>query len=289
MTKKFAFIKWEGMFEGELPLSKQLKPNELLVLQILALTQGAGGYSDITQKQMLECLPIGSNKTLQTAIDGLVAFRLPSGEPIIEKSKKKGMNGREQNVYKLLPNPLWGVYGEKPMEDDESCVNSTVDSNQSTVNSTHTKEEKITKEKELNNTEECSMRELKNKDIITVFCDTYQKVNQTEYQRNFKMDNKFTTIFLKSIDADFKNNEIKRIVEIVVENYGKWSTNTAKYPLTIRTLTYDWIVEKAKVEMKKEKESLSQVVEQSVEATKVTQKSVSSIMDRIKKKQGGSN
>jgi hypothetical protein len=287
MSKKLALTKWEGMFEEDVPMSKQLKPNEFLVLHVIAMTQGAGGYSDITQKQMLESLPIGSNKTLQTAIDGLVEFRY-KGKPVIEKTKKKGVNGKEQNVYRLLPNPLFAVYGERPMEKKEESlsVNSTLHNEPLSVNITHTKEQKITKEKELKNIkeEQDMTREMSPKEVVTLFVEAMKETNR-EYKVVWGRDMKLAKSFLSTVE-DLKNNEKKEVIKHVVENYEKWSTNSAKYPLQISTLKIEWIQSKARDLMKEEKNKVSQIENQSVVAEERQDKAIQSIMSRIKKKGG---
>lgn len=98
------------------------------------------------------------------------------------------------------------------------------------------------------------------------------------------MDNKFTTQFKKTV-SDLKNNEIKRLVEIIVENYESWSSNTAKYPLTIRTLSLEWVQSKARTILEQEKDSESQMVKQTVEGTKRNEQTLSSLMARFGKKE----
>jgi hypothetical protein len=290
VTKKMSLTKWEGMFteSDELPISKQLRPNEFLVLSAIAMTQGAGGYSDITIKQLTQCLPIGSNKTVQTAIDGLLEFRY-QGKPILEKHKKPSrVNGKEQNVYKLLPNPLFAVYGERPMEKEDTTlsVNSTHNNEGLSVNATHTKEEKITKEKELKITKEESnmTREMSPKEVVTLFVDKV-KENNGDYKVVWGRDMKLAKSFLKTVE-DLNNNDKKRVIEEIVKNYETWSSNSSKYPLQVSTLKIEWIQTKARDEIKKEKEGLSQIAEQTVEANKRQTKAIDSIMSRIKKKGG---
>lgn len=307
LSKKITMTKWEGMFGEEIPISKLLKPNEFLVLHIIALTQGFGGFSDITQKQMLDSLPIKSNKTLQSAIDGLVEFRY-NGEPIILKTKKRGSNGKEQNVYQLLPNPLFAVYGEKPLSltveythNKEPLnvnsthslkslsVNATGHNELLSVNATHTnvlKDSNVLKNlKECENKEEKDMsREMTSKEVISEF-EEAMKTGMKKYKVVWGRDMKMAKAFLESVE-DLKNFEKKRLIEIIVNNYEKWSSNSAKYPLQLSTLKIEWIQLKAREELKLELTSKSQIEEQNVEATKRTNVGVSSIMARIKERGG---
>ncbi|UKL30019.1 helix-turn-helix domain-containing protein [Bacillus phage PK2] len=268
------------------PMSKQLKPNELLVLMAIAMTQDHTGTSDITIKQILQCVPIGSNKTVQTALEGLLEFRY-EGNPILIKGKKTGVNGKEQNTYTLLENPLFAVYGEETLS-----VNSTLHDDSLSVNITHTKENKDSKEiiKEL---EDSSMREkMTKKEIVSYFKELLKDKGvdkRIHYPMVYKkMDNQNIVGMLHEL----KNNEIKRTLEVIVEEYGqgKIKSNMIQYPLDVNVLTRKWVVEKGiqimRAEKNSEKEQRSQMEKQSVEATERQDKAIQSIMSRIKKKGG---
>ena len=114
-TKKFSFMKWEGMYEigeGEtVPMSKKLKPNQFIVLSAIAMFQGVGGVCDTTQQQFSEHVPY-SRESIGKTLESLLEFTY-EGKPVIERFKTVGKNGREQYVHKLLPNKLFGVYGEE--------------------------------------------------------------------------------------------------------------------------------------------------------------------------------
>jgi hypothetical protein len=292
LTRRFVKTKWEGMFseEDKASMSKQLKPNEFLVLMSIAMTQDHNGYSDITIKQIMGCVPIGSNKTVNVAIEGLLEFRY-EGKPVIEKHKKVGFKGKEQNVYKLLPNPLFAVYGEETLSVNNThneiplSVNSTLHDQSLSVNSTHTKETSITKEKDIKRIgEDESMKNEKmtNKEIVSHFKGLLEEKGITKkpnYPRLMKQ--------MKTIEPLFKNlinNEIKKVLVIVVENYESWSS--PQYPLEVGVVARKWVIERAIKELDKEKQEESQIQEQTVEATKRQSKAIDSIMSRIKKKGG---
>lgn len=294
MTTRFIKLKFDAYHfigEGESePIAKKLGFRNKAVFECIASHQDMNCISDTTIDQISNLTGI-SRGTVIKAVQELESFTY-EGKPILEKMQF--YNGeKKKNLYKILTNPLVSCFNERDLGEVSSPKFVPLD-NSNSPKFVLTKEQSSKEIKELNNnqSEECSMkRELKNKDIIAVFCEAYEKKNLAPYKRNYKMDNKFTTQFLQSVqtlDADLKNNEVKRIVEVIVESYPKWQRDLNKYPLTIRTLSYGWVIEKAHVEVKKEKENVSQMVEVSVEATVTTQKSVSSIMDRIKKKQGGS-
>ena len=114
MTKKFAMIKWEGMHEvgeGEtVPMATKLKPSQYLLLSAIAMYQGEGGICDTTHSQLEKVLPL-TRKIIGTTLESLVGFRY-EGKPVLERYEVLGHSKRKQWVYKLLPNPLFSVYGE---------------------------------------------------------------------------------------------------------------------------------------------------------------------------------
>jgi hypothetical protein len=312
MTKRFFKTKWEGMFSEDKekePMSKQLKPNELLVLMSIAMTQDHTGTSDITIKQIMRSVPIGSNKTVQTALEGLLEFRY-EGEPILVKGKKVGVNGKEQNTYTLLENPLFAVFGESSVNSTHNesplNVNSTLHDNSLSVNITHTKETVITKEKDIKRikeleepnmtekkmTKKVEQKKMGKKDIVVYFKDL---LNEKGIESKFSFPQVYGKMKSQGIDemfSELKNNEIKRTLEVIVEEYGNGQikSNLIQYPLNIQVITRKWVVEKAIQIMNKEKngekEKVSQLEQQSVEATKRNEKALSSIMARIKNKGG---
>lgn len=277
LTKKFAVVKWEGMAEigeGEsVPMSAKLHPNEFMILQAIALFQMEGGYCNSTVAQISDTLPL-SRATVFRYMKSLLEFEY-EGKKVVTM-EKRAILGKQRNVYRLLPNRLFGIYGEsfslnlRPQEDSLS------------LNLRPSKERKDTKE--LNKKEEDE--QMKNKEVIKVFTDKYKEVYMTEYKIVWSRDNKFVSKFLKTVES-MEDSEIKQLVEIIVSHYDKWTSNSAKYPLSFNTLSLGWIQEKAKQIIEDEKRAESQVEEVIVEATKTTQKSISSIMERIKKKKGG--
>lgn len=309
LTKKFSFQKWEGMNEigqGEsLPMSKKLKPNQYIVLSAIAMFQGVGGVCNTTQQQLSEVLPY-SRESIGKALDSLIEFRY-EGQPVLNRTESVGINGKMQYVYTLLPNPLFGVFGEKPLSEESShhgdplcresshherslCEETSHHTKPLCEETRHSKEviskELITKEiVNQKGAESKVTRKMKNNEVIHKFCEAYKLKTLEDYKIVWSRDNKFVTKFLKQTE-DLTNNDIKRLIEITVENYDKWSSNTAKYPLTILSLTTEWIQQKARDVLKKEKQESSQMVQRAVEATERNQAAVSSIMDRIRGKGG---
>jgi hypothetical protein len=285
LTEKFVKLKHIGTNKAfnpeseKKPLMAVLSSSQFKVLACIASYQTVGGHCDSSLGQLSEATGM-TEKTISKALWELNDLRY-NGKQILKVWEGEYKN-RQKLFFQLLDNPLFSVY---ELESDTEKI--TVSNQNITVKITDSiKETSIEKDNNKKELEEPRMRDLKNKDIIAVFCDSFEKKYVTPYKRNYKMDNKFTTQFLKAVDPNMKNNEVKRLVEIIVENYESWSNNTAKYPLTIRTLTLEWVRERAMKEMSKEKENVSQIEKQSVEATKRNDKALSSIMARIKNKGG---
>ena len=121
---------------------------------------------------------------------------------------------------------------------------------------------------------------MKNIEIITVFCESYSKKYMIDYTRSYKIDNKSVTRFKKLVE-DLTDDEVTRLVEIVVENYEHWTTSMTKYPLKIRLLTIDWIINKARDVLQAEKANESHIEKTIVEESKRTETSLSSILKRF--------
>lgn len=290
MTKKFAFTKFEGFTEigeGEtVPMSAKLTAGEFAVLQIIAMFQGVGGYCDTTQEQMSQMLKL-SLRTVGTALKGLEDFTY-EGQPIVEKSTKKNpVSKKEQNVYRLLENKLFGVYGEAPVD----SLHANIAGNETPLQAkiAYSKEEKITKElKDIKIREDKSVKNEKmtNKQIVSYFVGLLKEKGIDKkpfYPQLMKQMKNIEDLF-----EPLKNNDIKRVCEIIVEQYESWGTNI-QYPLEPNVISRKWVIERALKELTKKKEEVSQIEKQSVEATKRNETSISSIMGRIKKNKGGAN
>jgi hypothetical protein len=282
-------MKFEGMTEigeGEtVPMSAKLSVKALAVLQVIAMFQGAGGHCDTTQEQMSQMLNM-SLRSVGEAVKELKYFTY-EGKPVIEVTTKKNpVTKKEQNVYILKPNKLFGVWGEKPVE--ESQAEFAGNDTWLQAKSAYTKETKITKEVIKDNSkEEPSMKNerMTNKQIVSYFTGLLKdKGIETKFSYPAVMK-KMKTVEL--LFADLINNEIKKVCEVIVAEYGagEIKSNLNEYPLNIHLLSRKWVVEKAINLVKKEKENSSQMKERSVEDNKVTISSVSRILGR--KKKGG--
>lgn len=285
------------MFEvgiGEtVPMSKKLTSNQFMVLASIAMTLNEFSQTDITQQQITEVTPLNSRTTVIRTLNELVDFTY-EGHSVLRRDKKIGVNGKEQYYYTLLPNRLFAIYGESlfdseqcsEVEHHESLLCSPIEHHEKLLCSEveHTNDFNYSNHlKEFNNfiitEEDSNMTEIKNTEIIHVFCDSFLKKYAVEYKRSYKMDNKFTTAFKKLV-TDLNSEEIKRVVEIIVENYESWSNNTHKYPLNIRTLSLAWVVDKAKGILKDEKKESSQIEKENVVSSRRNESSLSSIMKR---------
>lgn len=283
MTKKFVATKWEGMVEigqGEsVPMIKKLTSKEFSVLHAIALFQWEGGRCDSTYEQLAQICPF-SRRTVISAVDTLRDFTY-EGKPVIEVESTT-FKGKQRNVYTLLPNPLFATYGEQLMS--ESFVSTSekiaLDTSEEIALSNEVTSKELTNKKNIK-----EAVNMKNKQVIGCFMESYEKKYMNPFKVNWGRDNKFTTKFLKTV-TDLTDEEILSLVEIIVENYDKWSTNSAKYPLSIITLSTEWIQKKAREELKKGSEELSQIEERSVVASERQKKSLDSIMSRVKKKGG---
>ena len=114
LTKKFFITKWEGMNEvgeGEtVPMSKKLNDNQFVLLSAIAMFQGEGGICTTTHSQLEDVLPL-TRKIIGKTLESLIDFRY-AGKPVLERSEVIGPSRRKQWRYKLLPNPLFSIYGE---------------------------------------------------------------------------------------------------------------------------------------------------------------------------------
>jgi len=121
------------------------------------------------------------------------------------------------------------------------------------------------------------------KEVITLFTESMTKHNK-EYKVVWSRDMKFAKKFLSSVE-DLSNNDKKELIDIVVENYDRWSTNK-QYKLTVNTLSIEWIQQKAREQLLCRKGQESRMEEQSVEAVETRKIALESIMSRIKRKGG---
>lgn len=291
MTKKFVVTKWEGMVEigqGEtVPMIKKLTSKEFSVLHAIALFQWEGGRCDSTLDQLAQVCPF-SRRTVTSAIESLREFTYEGNHVLTVESTS--IKGKPRNIYTLLPNPLFAVFGELSTKEKFALENETTKENFALCNGVTkakialSKELKDSKElKELKNIKEDV--NMKNKQVIGCFMESFEKKYLEPFKVNWGRDNKFTTKFLKTV-TDLNDEEILSLVEIIVDNYDKWSTNSAQYPLTVNTLSIEWIQKKAREELKKDSDEQSQIVEETVVAGERQKKSLDSIMSRVKKKGG---
>lgn len=289
LTKKFSITKWEGFMEvgegEELPMSKKLKPSQYIVLSALVMYQGPGGVCDSTQEQLAEVLPY-TRKVISQTLESLAEFRY-EGKPIIERFERTSPKGRKQWVHRLLPNPLFGLYGESLKE--SWCVDTTHHEESWCVETTHTKEVKDTNElKNLKEGEEQSMNPMTKKEIVAYFRGLLKDKGIDQKFNYGQVYGKMKNQGIDQLFSELKNFEIKRVLEFIVEEYGNGQikSDLIKYPLNIQVLTRKWVVEKAIQLVKKEsqakKEEQSQMNEQVVEADKRQSLAIESIMDRIK-------
>lgn len=118
--------------------------------------------------------------------------------------------------------------------------------------------------------------------VIRHFLSCYKSKYGTEIKPSWAKDSSIIkNKFLKTMSGK-SDQEIKRVIEIIVENYDNWSTNK-NYKLGLHTLNIEWIVTKAVDEIEREAKEKSQMKKRIVEATKRNEKTLDSILSRINK------
>jgi hypothetical protein len=291
LSKRFVKLKYDGLHyigEGETQtLAQVLGFRNKAVFECLALHQNELCIADLTIEQIAIMLNT-SEGTIKSAIKELEQVKY-EGKPILLKTQV-GRGRNKQNNYEIMPNPLVSCFGEQFEESLGSNFDLQVESLGS--NFDHTKERLITKEKELKNKEleDESMREkMTKKEIVSYFNGLLKDKGITKRIHYPVVYKKMENQNIVGMLHELKNNEIKRTLEVIVEEYGqgKIKSNLIQYPLDINVLTRKWVVEKAiqimKTEKETEKEKESQIEKQSVVAEERQDKAIQSIMSRIKK------
>jgi hypothetical protein len=282
LTNKFVKLQHIGVNEAfkpeteKKPLSAVLSNSQFKILAVIASFQTVGGFCDSSLGQLSKATGI-SEKTISEQVWKLHDLRY-DGKQILKVTEGVYKN-KPKLFFQLLPNPLFSVYsiGEEISVIDSKITEKTSD----TIYKNNI-------EKELKNNdheEESNMtREMSPKEVITEFVECMKKKHK-EYKVVWGRDMKWAKKYLSSVE-DLKNNEKKKLIEITVENYERWSTN-GRFPFNVNTLSIEWIQKKAREELKREKENMSQIEQRSVEAGEVTFSAVSRILSRKKKE--GSN
>jgi hypothetical protein len=293
VTHKFFKIKFDGYFyigEGEqLTLVQKLGTKLFSIVCCIANFQGAGGHSDLTLDQIAHYTGI-SRKTVQRELNKLKEFTY-EGKPVVEVTEGTFRN-KKKLFYRLCSNPVFSVYGETNEDNltllnEFNGVNLTPSNAINGVKMTSTKETNITKElitKEIEEDIEMTKRErMSNKEIVSHFKSLIEgktgEKQKVHYPKVMSM--------LKKVEGEFDgliNNDIKRLLSIVVENYDSWSS--PEYPLKVEVISRKWVIERAKKELEKSKMELSQMEQQTVVASERQKVALDSIMSRIKKKGG---
>lgn len=283
MTKRFVKVKFDGFYyvgEGETqPLAQKLGYRNRAIFEVMCLHQNENCICSLAMSRIAELSGI-SLSTVKTAIAEMKDFTY-EGKPIF-KIIETTFRGKPKNEYFICENPLFSQYGEiNGSEFDQSIsINGVKFDPSNQINGSkfdHIKEKNIKEINKKKNKEEEVMREMSPKEVVNVFL---------EKNKGFKVvwsrDMRFAKKFLESTE-DLVNNDKKKVIELIVDNYEKWSSNSAKYPLTVNTLSLSWVQQKARDLLNKEKENLSRIEEQSVVASKRNEDAVNSIMERLLK------
>jgi hypothetical protein len=292
VTNKFFKIKFDGYFykgEGEkLTLVQKLGTNLFSIVCCIANFQGQGGHSDLTIDQLTHYTGI-SRKTVQREVNKLKEFTY-EGKPVVEITEGTYRN-KKKLFYRLCPNPVFSVYGESnevnlTLLNEFNGVNLTPSNDINGVKMTSTKETNITKElitKEIEEGVNVTRERMSNKEIVSHFKSLIEEKTGEKQKVHYP---KVMTM-LKKVEGEFDgliNNDIKRLLSIVVENYESWSS--PQYPLKVEVISRKWVLDRAKKELEKNKRELSQMQEQNVVASERQKVALDSIMSRIKKKGG---
>jgi hypothetical protein len=298
-SKRFVKLKYDGLhYVGageEQTIAQKLGIRNKAVFECLALHQNQNCLSDLTIKQISELLGM-TEGTVKTAIKELESFTY-EGKPILIKTQV-GAGRNKQNNYTILENPLVSQFGESL----EEPLESKIDPKQEVMGSKFdlTKEQRVTKE--LNNIkelEESNMTEKKltkkveqkamtRKDVVVYFKGLLEEKGIKD---QFSFPRVYATMKKQGVYEildSMKNNEIKRTLEVIAENYPSWNTNS-QYTLSVYVISWKWVWERALNETKKEKQEVSQMKEQVVVNDKRQQtelKQINSLLERMKK-QGG--
>ena len=314
-TQRFVKIKYDGQHyvgEGETQtLAQVLGFRNKAVFECLALHQNDQCKTDLTVDQISEILNMGE-ATVKRAIKELESVTY-EGKHILLKSQV-GKGRRQRNTYTILENPLVSLFGEDslgvkmiPNEDSLSIkmipkqeplgVKMIPENDSLGIKLIPSKENKITKEKDIKEyEEEPSMKVTKNIENKPM-----GKKAVVDYFKGLLLDkgidSKFTyqqvysVMKKQGVDPllkEMKNNEIKRTLEVIAEEYESWNSNS-QYPLSVKVVGWKWVWERAMKETQKEKESVSQIEEQSVVADRRQNDSINRLKDLIKKKGGQQN
>jgi biotin operon repressor len=259
----------------EQTIVQKLGVNRKAVLECIASHQDTTCHSDITQRQIVQLTGIGLT-TVNKIIQELQDFTY-EGKPIIEV-KQFYEGKKKRNLYKILPNLLVSQYGERANVSEIETLEEVSVSEFET-----TKEQRVTKELKEYKEDENMRERMTSKEVVSYFFGLLKDKGidkKPYYPRLMKQMKAVEPLF-----SDLINNDIKKVCEIISEQYDSWNSN-AQYPLEVSVIGRKWVWERAIKELSKEKEAVSQIETQSVEATKRNEKALSSIMDRIKSKGG---
>jgi hypothetical protein len=295
VTNLFFRCKYDG-FRGEENFAKQLGMKRMFLFQFLLANSNKVGMCDLSQRQLASLMGMAVG-TVNTLVSDLETFRWEE-KPIIKIVKVPYKNG-ERNIYYILQNPFLynsihlGVDNEpQEVSDPSSQVEQKKSSYQelercetsSYQNEEHLieyKPERI-KEKDIptvsSNKKEEELDMFKTNDVVKYFKDCMKEKKNQDYKVVYGRDQKIVKDkFLKYVDG-LTFDERKMVIDTIVVQYERWTTNDNKYPLTILTLGYEWVVKKAIDEMKKEKEILSQAKVDAVVSEERTAKAKSRIL-----------
>ncbi|MGG3561640.1 hypothetical protein ABES03_08550 [Neobacillus rhizosphaerae] len=259
------------------------------VFECIASHQDTTCHSNITLEQIAELTGIGLT-TVQRAVNELKDFTY-EGKPIMEV--KDYYDGKKpRNLYKILPNPLVSQFNEKVNISNSEILDSSISNSEKLepfsaslfeMTKEQTYKEQVLKNNSKEELETMNRERMTNKQIVSYF-NGILKDKGIDKKPNYPRLMKQMKI-VEPLFSELINNDIKKVCEIVADQYETWGNNSL-YPLEVSVIARRWVVERALKELKKEKESVSQMKEQSVEATKRNDVALSSIMARIKRKGG---
>ncbi|MEH7116921.1 hypothetical protein V7128_05765 [Neobacillus vireti] len=295
-SERFVKLKFDAFhFIGkgeEKTIIQKLGFRNKTVFECIASHQDTTCHSNITLEQIAELTGIGMT-TVQRAVNELKDFTY-EGKPIIEV--KDYYDGKKpRNLYKILPNSLVSTFNERFSISNSDILESSISKFEkletvSISNFEMTKEqtykEQVLKNNSKEDTETMSRERMTNKQIVSYFNGILKDKGidkKPSYPRLMKQMKTVELLF-----AELINNDIKKVCEIVADQYETWGSNS-QYPLEVSVIARKWVVERALKELKKEKAAVSQMKEQYVEATKRNDIALSSIMSRIRKKEDNAN
>lgn len=190
-------------------LVAKLGPTKFATLIVIASYMDSEGYCYPTQRQISDALGV-SPTTANKYVNELIEFEV-SGQAILKREFTSGRLGK-RSVYRVMPISQLAIFESKIESLDRAAE---IEKRSKTVSN----------EKPMNS-----------KDVITYFCRGYHEKYGVNYAPNFAREG--SMIKNKLIGA-YSDEQIKKIIDVVIENYGqKWSNDRFPRPTIAAICTF---------------------------------------------------